>query len=111
MKVLSLVAAILVVNSTLTLAPVAKGQSTDTSSDRKVVRKISPTYPAIARTLNLSGSVKLEVTVMATGAVKSIQVLGGSPVLADAAQAAVRDWRWEKNDHESTERVEVRFNP
>ena len=111
MKVLSLTASLLVLTSTLFLAAPANGQSADTSGDRKVVRKINPAYPAIARTLALSGSVKLEVTVMPTGTVKSVQVLGGSPILADAAQAAVRDWKWEKADHETSERVEVRFNP
>jgi TonB family protein len=111
MKVLSLAASLLVFTSTVFIAAPTRGQSADTSGDRKVVRKISPTYPAIARTLALSGSVKLEVIVMSSGAVKSVQVLGGSPVLAEAAQAAVRDWRWEKSDHESTEHVEVRFNP
>jgi len=27
------------------------------------------------------------------------------------AQPAVRNWKWEKADQESTERVEGRFNP
>jgi len=111
MKVLSLTAFFLALLSTLIFAPVAKAQSADSSGDRKVVRKINPTYPAIARTLALSGSVKLEVTVTSNGSVKSIQVLGGSPVLAEAAESAVHDWKWEKGDHETTERVEVRFNP
>ncbi len=111
MKVLSLVTSILALASGLAVTPVARAQSTDSSGDRKVVRKVNPTYPALARTLNLSGSVRLEVTVTGSGAVKSIQVLGGSPVLADAAESAVRDWKWEKSDHDTTERVEVRFNP
>ena len=111
MKVLSLVASFLVLTSALFLAAPSNAQSAESSGDRKVVRKVSPTYPAIARTLNLSGSVKLEVIVMSTGAVKAVQVLGGSPILAEAAQIAVRDWRWEKADQESTEHVEVRFTP
>src|SRR5579859_1489400 len=98
MKVLSLVTSFLVLTSALFLAVPTKAQSAESLGYRKVVKKVSPTYPAIARTLNLSGSVKLEVVVMATGAVKSVQVLGGSPVLAESAQAAVRDWRWEKAD-------------
>ncbi len=111
MKVLSLVASFLVLTSALFLAAPGNAQSAESSGDRKVVRKVSPTYPAIARTLNLSGSVKLEVIVMSSGAVKAVQVLGGSPVLAEAAQMAVRDWRWERADQESTEHVEVRFTP
>ena len=61
--------------------------------------------------MNLSGTVKLEVWVQASGSVKSVQVKGGNPVLAQSAQNAVRVWKWEKADHDSTERVECYFSP
>ena len=89
----------------------AQNQNEDAASSRKVVSRVVPSYPQIARNMNLTGAVKLEVVVAANGSVKSIQVLGGSPVFAQPAQSAVREWKWEKTDHESTERVEVRFNP
>jgi hypothetical protein len=38
-------------------------------------------------------------------------VKGGSPVLAQSAQNAVRVWKWEKADHETTEQVECYFSP
>ncbi|HET8825600.1 MAG TPA: hypothetical protein VFM77_10760, partial [Terriglobales bacterium] len=72
MKVLSLAAFFLVIISTPILTSVAKAQSADSSGDRKVVTKVTPTYPAIARTLALSGSVKLDVVVAANGSAKSI---------------------------------------
>ena len=78
---------------------------------RKRIKDPKPTYPALARTMNLSGTVRLEATVAASGAVKSIDVRGGNPLLAQAAQYTVRDWKWEKLDHETTEVVEVRFTP
>jgi len=78
---------------------------------RKVVSKTLPAYPSIARTMNLTGAVKLEAVVSSNGAVKSVQVLGGNPVFAQSAESAVRGWKWEKSEHETTERVEVRFNP
>lgn len=111
MKAFSLAALSLAFTSGLLLAPLAKPQSADNSADRKVVRKTTPPYPAIARTLNLSGSVKLEVTIASNGSVKAIQVLGGNPLLAQAASTAVHDWKWEKGEHETTEQVEVRFTP
>jgi len=43
--------------------------------------------------------------------VKSIQVVGGNPLLIQSAQNAVRDWKWEKAEHETTELVEFRFHP
>jgi TonB family protein len=86
----------------------AQGEAT---GSRKVVSKALPAYPSIARTMNLTGTVKLEAVVSTNGAVKSVQVLGGNPVFAQSAESAVRGWKWEKSDHETTERVEVRFNP
>jgi TonB family protein len=78
---------------------------------RKRIRDPKPTYPSLARSMNLSGTVRLEATVAPNGAVKSIDVRGGNPLLAQAAQYTVREWKWEKLDHETTEIVEVRFNP
>jgi hypothetical protein len=43
--------------------------------------------------------------------VESVQVVGGNPVLAKSAQSAVRAWRWENGEHDTTERVEVQFHP
>jgi TonB family protein len=76
-----------------------------------VVTKVVPPYPAIARSMNLSGTVKLEALVLANGSVKAVQVKGGNPLLVQSAQRAVQDWKWEKADHESTEQVEFRFHP
>lgn len=78
---------------------------------RKVVNKISPTYPSLARTMNISGMVKLEVTVAPNGTVKNVEVRGGHPVLSDAAIGAVYKWRWEAAPHETQESVEVKFGP
>src|SRR4029078_7598183 len=77
----------------------------------KVLTRVLPIYPPIARSMNLSGSVKLEIVVAPTGSVKSIQVIGGSPVFSQAAEGAVRAWKWEKAEHETTERLEVEFKP
>ena len=61
--------------------------------------------------MKLSGTVKLDVLVEPAGNVKSVQVKGGNPVLAQSAQNAVRGWKWERADHETTEHVEFYFNP
>jgi TonB family protein len=80
-------------------------------SARKIANKVVPAYPSLARTVNLSGTVKLEVFVQPNGTVKSIAIKGGSPVLTQAAEKAVREWKWEKADHETTETVVFHFNP
>jgi len=61
--------------------------------------------------MNLSGTVKVEVLVSPSGVAKSIQVKGGSPVLAQSAQEALHSWRWEKADHETSELLEFNFKP
>jgi outer membrane biosynthesis protein TonB len=51
------------------------------------------------------------VLVGPNGKVKYVDVKGGNPVLADAAQSALRQWKWEPSAHETHESVELRFNP
>ncbi len=86
-------------------------QDVPSASVRKVVNKVVPMYPQMARSMNLSGTVKLEVLVQASGSVKSSEVKGGNPLLAQSAQAAVHSWKWEKGDHDTTEQVEFHFAP
>jgi TonB family protein len=78
---------------------------------RKVVTKVAAEYPSIARTYNIQGSVRMEVLVAPNGSVKSVEVKGGHPLLAQAAQNALRQWKWEPAPRESHESVELRFNP
>ncbi len=90
---------------------VCSAQDEQGAGARKVISRLAPVYPQVARALKLSGTVKLEVVVEATGNVKSVQVKGGNPLLAQSAQNAVRGWKWEKADHETTEHVECYFSP
>jgi TonB family protein len=60
--------------------------------------------------MNLHGVVKLEVRVAANGTVKSIQIKGGHPMLAQSAETAVGHWRFEPAAHETTETVQVKFD-
>jgi TonB family protein len=81
------------------------------NSRRKVVNEVTPQYPALARTMNLRGTVKVEALVSSEGNPKKVNVKGGHPVLAQAALNAVREWKWEPAGHESIEPVEVKFKP
>ena len=92
-------------------ASFATSQAAITTGTRKVVSQVSPAYPNIARNINLSGSVRLEVVVTPAGTAKSLRLLGGNPVFADAAEKAVREWKWEKADHETMEVVVFHFKP
>jgi len=99
----------------LTSAAVSPAQETqqqdDSESSRKVVNRVVPQYPEMARELNLRGNVKVEVLVEPNGLVKSVQVKGGHPVLVQAAEDAVRKWKWEPAVRETRQSVEFRFDP
>lgn len=95
-----------------TSAPLAWGQEIKgQETNRKVKSKVSPLYPELARRMNISGVVKVRVTVAANGSVKDAQLVGGHPVLANAAMEAVRKWRFETRPEETAETVEFRFDP
>jgi len=59
-----------------------------------LIHKVAPTYPIPARSERLSGTVILSATIAADGSVREIAVVSGSPMLAEAAKAAVRQWRY-----------------
>ena len=86
-------------------------QQTQVENNRKIVTEVAPEYPHLARTMNITGVVKLEVLVATNGSVKSVQVRGGHPVLAEAAQSAVNRWKWEHASQETKESVEIKFVP
>ena len=79
--------------------------------DRRIISKVAPTYPDLAKRMHLQGSVKLEVGVKPDGAVKSTRVLGGNPVLVQAATDAVSKWRFEVSQGETVEIVQLTFQP
>ena len=64
-------------------------------AERRLRNRIEPQYPAEAMAAHRSGDVVLEVLVAADGSVVSIRTLSGDPLLAAAAAAAVRQWRYE----------------
>jgi len=94
------------------LAPAATAQNQQTSIDsgRKILRKMTPTYPELARKMNLGGTVKVIAVVAADGDVKSVEPKGGSPILLRAAEDAVSKWKFASGG-ESRETIEVRFAP
>lgn len=88
----------------------AQEQETAESS-RKIVTRVMPVYPEVARQFNVKGSVKLSAVVASDGRVKSLSVKGGHPLLVDAAESAIRKWKYAPASHETTETIEVDFNP
>ena len=91
------------------LSGFAQSGSTD-ESKRKVKTKTAPLYPELARRMNVSGKVKIEVVITADGHVKSTRVVGGHPLLVQACQDAVKEWKFATAPEESTQVVEFEFH-
>lgn len=87
----------------------AQDASTAVSSDRKVSTRVAPVYPELAKKMHIHGAVKVEAIVRPNGTVKSTRVLGGNPVLVEAAQDAVTKWKFEPAQGETTEIVQLAF--
>jgi TonB family protein len=86
-------------------------QQDQPESVRKVVNRVVPQYPELARTMNLKGTVRVEALVLPNGSVKSVEVKGGHPVLAQAAENAIHKWKWQPAKTETREPIEVKFDP
>jgi TonB family protein len=76
---------------------------------RKATKKVNPAYPLLARKMQLAGTVKLALRVTPGGSVKSIEVIGGHPILVVAAEDAARQWTYVVAPKESRESVEFHF--
>jgi protein TonB len=89
--------------------PFSVAQRDQAEAERKVLSKVTPTYPDLARRTNIHGVVKLVVAVAPDGKVTSTEVVGGNPVLVQAAVGAVRKWRYEAAAQQTHRVVELRF--
>jgi TonB family protein len=85
-------------------------RAADSTSDRTVVSKVEPEYPELARRARITGSVRVEAVVAPNGTIRSVKVLGGHPLLGQAAQDAMRKWRYAPATSESTVVVVFNFN-
>jgi len=60
--------------------------------------------------MNLGGTVKVIAVVASDGSVKKVEPVGGSPILVQAAQSAISQWKYAPGS-ESKETVELHFTP
>jgi TonB family protein len=88
----------------------ASAQDGAADAKRKVRTRVTPEYPALAKQMNVTGKVKIEATVAADGHVVSTRIVGGSPLLVNAALEALKKWHFEPGPKETTEIVEFAFN-
>lgn len=91
----------------------AGAQNTQNAQSPEILRraknKVQPQYPELARKMNISGTVKIEVVVAPNGTVKEARVVGGHPVLANAALDAAKKWKFEPAASDSTGIIDFKF--
>src|SRR3989454_2556132 len=61
----------------------------------RIVNRVQPVYPPLARQTRISGTVRLHAIIGKDGAITSLEVLSGHPLLQQAALDAVRQWRYQ----------------
>jgi TonB family protein len=111
--IVSIVAAailLLLVGFSLGLIPNLSAQSKPKPS-REVIHAVKPDYPDILKNARIGGIVRLTATVLPSGTVARIQVVGGNPILAERAAKAIMKWRYAPVSSQTNEEVLINFNP
>lgn len=60
-----------------------------------IVKRVAPTYPALARTARIQGPVTFTASIGRDGAVQQLTVVSGNPLLIEAATAAAKQWMYQ----------------
>lgn len=69
--------------------PIRVSQGTQ---EARIIRRVVPTYPPLARQARVQGTVRLQGVIGVDGRIQQLQVLGGHPLLVKAAVDAVKQW-------------------
>ena len=60
----------------------------------KLIRRVMPQYPDMARRAGVSGDIVMSGIIGTDGALHNLKVVSGSPLLRDAALEAAKQWRY-----------------
>lgn len=81
------------------------------TQERKAKISVPPEYPELARRLNIKGIARVQIRISAGGDVTDVKEMGGNPVFLDALKRAVKKWKYEPSEKESTIEVKFEFAP
>jgi len=59
-----------------------------------LTKKVTPTYPALAKQARIQGSVRFTALIGTDGSITSLQLIEGHPLLVESAQQAVSQWQY-----------------
>jgi TonB family protein len=78
---------------------------------RKLISRLEPVYPDILKSNHIGGTVRLKVTIASDGKVEDVELLGGNPILGEAAIAAVEKWVYTAGRSRTMTEVSIPFDP
>jgi TonB family protein len=78
---------------------------------RKALSNPVPAYPEVAKKLRLVGTVKVQVVIGADGRIKEKSFIGGHPVLVNAVEETLKNWKYAPASGETTTQLEFNFHP
>ena len=86
-----------IIGSTANLPKVAAPQRIRVSqgvTEGNLLRKVQPTYPPLAKTARIQGSVILNALISKAGNIENLRVMSGHPMLVQSALDAVKQWKY-----------------
>jgi len=86
-----------IIGSTANLPKVAAPQRIRVSqgvTEGNLIRKVQPTYPPLAKTARIQGSVILNAVISKGGNIENLRVMSGHPMLVQSALDAVKQWKY-----------------
>ena len=87
------------------------GAGAHAQETRKTLNNPTPVYPDTARQFRLTGVVKVQIVIAPDGQIKDVKVLGGHPVLANAVQETLKNWKYAPASSETTATLVFNFHP
>ena len=80
------------------------------AEERKVQKRVPPVYPELAKRMHVGGIVRVLATVAPDGSVMDVKTLSGNKLLCQAAEEAVRKWKFVTGDSESMVNIDISFD-
>lgn len=87
------------------------GAGAHAQEGRKALNNPTPVYPETARQFRLSGVVKVQAVIAPDGQIKDVKVIGGHPVLVNAVQETLKNWKYAPASSETTVTLVFNFHP
>jgi periplasmic protein TonB len=81
-------------NTTSNVSGPSKPPIVSILSEGRIIRRVTPEYPAIAKRTGVQGKVVLEAVISRAGRIENLRLISGHPWLASAAEAAVSQWQF-----------------